>query len=150
MAAIAAVGARADGLTHVEVLHFEDDGEWVVDRCVALCEKWSALLVVAVHGNAESHLPELRESGISLVELKAHEVNAACTRFARNVKDGKVRHLGSGSLSSAVATAVRQPVGDAFKFKRRVADTSPDLSPLYAVTLAAWPQEAEAAVPAIY
>jgi hypothetical protein len=148
-ASIAAAGLRADGLTHVEVFEYRPDGEWVVDRCIALSERWGAPLVVDPSGNAQSYLPDLRAAEVPLVELKSREVAGACVRFARAVAEGKIRHLGTGELSAAVATAVRQPVGDAFKFRRRVI-AAPDLSPLYAVTLAAWPQDAEPALPTIF
>jgi hypothetical protein len=94
-------------------------------------------------------LPDLVAAGVPVVTINQRELAAACGRFALAVANGQVRHLGSGDLNAAVATAVKSPRGDAFKWKRRVA-SAPDLSPLYAVTLAAWPQDGEAPVPAIY
>jgi phage terminase large subunit-like protein len=148
LASLAFAGARADGLLHVEVIERAKPGEWIVDLAVR-CTVDGSALVLDPSGGAAAYLPDLVAAGVPVVTINQRELAAACGRFALAVANGQVRHLGSGDLNAAVATAVKSPRGDAFKWKRRVA-SAPDLSPLYAVTLAAWPQDGEAPVPAIY
>jgi len=141
LASLAFAGLRADGLLHVEVIERAKPGEWIVEQAVR-CTVDGSSLVLDPSGSASAFLPDLVAAGVPVVTLKRQDVAAACVRFSVMVGNGQVRHLGSGDLNAAVATAVRSPRSDAFVWKRRVA-SSPDLSPLYAVTLAAWPQQGE-------
>ena len=60
----------------------------------------------------------------------------ACGQFFDAVSAGTVRHLGQPGLTAAVAGAASRPLADAWAWARRNAAT--DISPLVAVTLAAW------------
>lgn len=148
LASLAFAGQRADGLVHVEVVERKKPGEWIVDLARRVTADGSPL-VLDPSGSASAFLPDLVAAGVPVVSLNRRDVAAACVRFAVWVGNGQVRHLGSGDLNAAVATAVRSPRADAFVWKRRVS-SAPDLSPLYAVTLAAWPQDGEKPPPAIY
>jgi hypothetical protein len=150
MAAIGTAGLRGDGLVHVEVVEHRETGQWVVSRAAELCERWDAQLVVDAAGGAGSFLPDLIAAGVPLLVVKHREVAAACGRFAALVKENGLRHLGSGELNAAAATAVRRVSGETFVWHWH-SPTSPDLSPLYAVTLAAWPiVDDQPPEPAIY
>jgi hypothetical protein len=142
MAAIGTAGLRADGLVHVEVIDHRETGQWVVARAAELCARWDAQLVLDPAGGAGSFLPDLVAADVPLLPLQRREVAAACGRFRASVVEGQIRHLGSGDLNAAVATAVRRMSGETFVWHFRTA-SSPDLSPLYAVTLAAWPSTGE-------
>jgi len=149
LASLAFAGHRADGLLHVEVVHRAEPGDWIVEQAVR-CTADGSPLVLDPSGSASAFLPDLIAAGVPVVTVTQRELASACVRFALMVGNGQVRHLGSGDLNAAVATAVRSPRGDAFKWKRRIV-SAPDLSPLYAVTLAAWPQEGDQTpAPAIY
>lgn len=141
-AAIATAGARADGLLHVEVLEHAETGEWLVGRAAGLCAKWKTSLLLDPSSGASSYLPDLVAAGVPVVALTRREVAGACGRFLHFVREGKVRHHGTGELNAAVATAVTRKMGESFVWDMHT-DASPDLSPLYAVTLAAWPTTGE-------
>ena len=139
---IGVAGSRADGLLHVEVVEHRETGGWVVGRCAELCSRWDASLLIDPSAGAGSYLPDLIAAGVPVVTLNRREVASACGRLAHHVADGKVRHRGAGELNAAVATAVVRKLGESFVWDA-ASKASPDLSPLYAVTLAAWPEDGE-------
>lgn len=141
--AVAVAGRRGDGLRHIEVIHHERNGSWVVDRLVELVEKHRPVaLVVDVGGPAGSLLAPLEAAGVEVVKPTAREAAQACGQLFDAVAEQQIRHLDQAPLNSALAGARRRPLGDGWAWDRR--DVSIDISPLVAVTLAAWGHEAYA------
>jgi hypothetical protein len=65
------------------------------------------------------------------------DVAQAHAQFVRGVSDGTIVHRGQDGLGKAVAAGVRRDVGDGMHaWARR--DTSADISPLCAGTMAVW------------
>ena len=52
------------------------------------------------------------------------------------VKNKRLRHRGERELTIAIDGAARRPLGDSFAWSRK--SSAVDISPLVAVTLAAW------------
>lgn len=136
-ASVVGSGLDKTGLVRLEVIDHGKPGDWLVPLIVAACKKHKCPVVLDPAGLAGGYLPDLVAADVKVETVKGRDVYQACGRFQRLVKEGQVRHLGTGELGSAAATAEMQWSGDAFKWKRRTVD-SPDLSPLYAATLAAW------------
>lgn len=138
-AAIGVVGAREDGLIHVEVAEHRDGAGWVVGRVVEMVEKWHPCAVVVDEKGAAGSLVEpLRQAGIEVAVPTARDVAAAAGRLydACQPETASLRHRGQDTLDAAVASASTRPLGDAWTWNRR--DPTADITPLVAVTLALW------------
>jgi hypothetical protein len=137
MATVAAAGVRDDGLAHVEVIDYRRGTGWVVGRIEELVGKHAPSMVVCDgSGPAASLMLELERLGIEITPVTGKEHSMACGLLFDAVEQGKLRHLGSNELASAVRGAVKRPLGDAWAWSRRT--SSVDISPLVAVTLAHW------------
>jgi hypothetical protein len=136
-ASISAAGLRPDGLSHVEVIDRRQGLEWLVDRVVELKTNHRALAVVCDGASpAASFVRELGERGVVVQVLNASDNAKACGKIFDQVTEQKLRHLGSGELSSAIKGAAKRPLGDAWAWSRKKATY--DISPLVSCTLALW------------
>lgn len=142
--AICVAGANGDSL-HIEVVDHRPGTGWVVERMVELVGKWNpCAIVVDPGGPAASLIPDLRKALVGalqqnedlLVEPKTRQVAGACGQFFDAVIEQRIVHLDQAPLSTALAGADKRPVGDGWAWARR--GVSVDISPLVAVTFAAW------------
>jgi hypothetical protein len=132
----------ADGLAHVEV----PDGDhrpgtaWMADRLIELYNTWpTCAVVIAADGPASSLIPPLQAvlPKDQLLKPGATERAAATGQFYEAVTDSKtLRHLGQVELTTALASARKQTVGDHWWWARK--NVTADVSPLVAVTYALW------------
>ena len=74
------------------------------------------------------------------------EVLDACADFFKAVLDRRLVHGSYSELDAAVAGAVKRPVGDRWAWGRKQSEA--DISPLEAVTLAAWSAQTPVPQPA--
>lgn len=135
-AAIAVAGRRADGNGHVEVVDARAGTGWVVERVLELQERHKpSAWVLDPASAAGAWLPALQEAGIEPVLVTGREMGQACgALFEDVVENGAFRHLDQPQLNAALSGARKRPLGDAWAWHRR--DSSTDISPLVAVTLA--------------
>lgn len=149
MAYIAAAGVRDDGLLHVEVVAQRAGTDWLVEWLTARPDRASRPVAVQAKGAPASGLAAaLEDAGIAVVGANGPDLAAACgalyDRIRAAVGDGngtaQLRHLVQPVLDTAAATAATRPLGDAWVWDRRKSPS--DISPLVAVTLAAWACEA--------
>lgn len=136
-ASIGVAGERDDGLVHVELVDRRHGTGWVVPRLVELRDRHDAVAFVCdERGPAASLLHELEEAGVKVVTVNGQEYAQACGLLFDLVEQERLRHLGTQELSAAVRGARKRPLGDAWAWSRK--NSSVDISPLVAVTLAAW------------
>jgi len=150
-ASIGACGRRADGKLHVEVIDHRPKTDWVVPRLVELIGGHMHCGVgVDAAGPAGSFIAPLEEagfvsvapaakapdSGLALVKPTAQQAAQAFAGFYDAPEQDALRHLDQPELASALAGATTRPLGDARAWSRR--DSSVDISPLVAVTVAKW------------
>lgn len=136
-AAIGVAGLRTDGLAHVEIVEHKRGTGWVVGRIAELLEEHKALGVVCdASGPAASLLPELAELKIEVTLVNAKEHAQACGVIFDAVDQDTLWHLGTRELATAIAGAVKRPLGDAWAWSRK--SSAVDISPLVAITLALW------------
>jgi hypothetical protein len=134
---IAAVGFRADGLEHGELVDHFDGTADVVARVVELVGRWSPVAVVVdPAGPAGALLPDLAAAGVEVRCVSAREAGQACGGLFDAVVEGRFRHLGDGVVDAAVFGARRRMLGDLWAWDRKKSDV--DISPLVAITLARW------------
>lgn len=142
--AIAVAGRRKDGRPHVEVVDRLALRN-VVDRVLELEERWQPdRWVLDAASPSGSLIPELQARGIEPVVVGTRQLAQACGLFydmAMALDDQErpapeLRHIGQASLTAAIGGARKRPVGDAWAWARK--DSTVDLSPLVAATLALW------------
>jgi hypothetical protein len=133
--AIAAAGARPDGLVHVEIIEHKRGTGWIVDRLAELEDRHDPLAIVCdKFGPAGSLLAELENRGVPVATVTGTEYAQACGRFVDVVNQKGLRHLGSSELLTAIRGSKTRPLGDSWAWSRKTSQT--DICPLVAATLA--------------
>lgn len=141
---IAVAGRRADGLRHVEVVDRRKGTGWAAERLAQLVGKWrTGAVLLDASGPAGALLPELAAKKVDAEPASTREMAQACGSLFDHVAQQQIRHLDQAELNLAVAAAKKRPVGDAWVWRRK--NTTEDISPLEAVTLAAFGAEKQAA-----
>lgn len=132
-ASIARAGLRRDGKAHVEV-DTRSGTTWAVERLAEVAKKRNAVVVLDGASRAASLIAPLVEKGVHVVVYSTRQLTTSCSGFMDKVDEDGLRHLAQPELNVAVDAARRRKVGDAWAWHRR--DTSADISPLVAATLA--------------
>lgn len=109
---------------------------WLVAEAKALQVKHRVDVVVDSRGPAASLIPHLQRERVRLKIADTSDVLDACADLFNAVRNERVHHGGDPELDDAVAGAVKRPVGDRWAWGRK--QSTSDISPLEAVTLAAW------------
>jgi hypothetical protein len=134
---ISLAGRRADGRFHIETVQNERGTGWIVPRLVELAAKWRPCAVVLDPGSpAGSLLAELQEAGIEPLLTSTRDVGQACGAFHDAVRDDKLRHLDDPRLNLALNSARKRPLGDSGAWAWHRKDSTTDITPLVAATLA--------------
>lgn len=134
--AIGMAGRLGEDLV-VQSLDYRRGTSWVVARAVELQERHNPVgFAVDAGGPAGFLIDELEEAGVRLVKPTARDVAHASGQLLAAVVDvADLRHYGQPELDAAVASAGMRTLGKAWTWSRVGED---DISPLEAVTLAAW------------
>lgn len=135
-ASVAVCGWTSSRTRHVEVVDHRAGTEWVVGRLYELQRRWNPYPVVIDPASPAGSLQiNLRDAGVGVELVNMREYVQACGQFYDAVAETKVAHLDQPVLNSAVQAARKRPLGDAWAWARK---TGGDISPLVAVTLAAY------------
>lgn len=131
----AAIVAASAGVAEL-VDHRASTG-WIVSRAVELSARHgSPHWVVDGSGPVGSLVPAMEEAGLQVHPVTSRELIDACGWFFDAVLEAKIKIRRNPKLDEASAGAARRRVGDAWAWTRK--NASADISPLVAVTLAAW------------
>jgi phage terminase large subunit-like protein len=143
---ITVCGKRSDGSHHVETIAQRPGTTWAVEAFRKLYELWKGydwpvIVVIDSASAAASLIPSLEEidptgTGLTIMKTSAHEYVQACGMFYDAVYEGTVFHSGQGSLTIAVAGAMKRVLEAAWAWARK--GVSVDISPLVGCTLALW------------
>lgn len=140
-ASIGVAGLNPSGKLHGELVDIGMGTGWVAGRAAALKSKHRpAGVVVTSAGPAAALIPDLIANGVlpdGYKGLPAGELAKGSQFLLDKVKNREMVHLGQPALMSAVAGAFRKPYGDGGFLWHRLS-SSVDISPLVAVTEAAW------------
>lgn len=138
-ASIGLAGLRSDGRTHVELHETRSGTAWIVGYVANLAEK-NKISTVVVDGMspAASLVDELRRRRVRTTITNGAQMGQACGRLFDGVMDMQLVHTGQPQLTTALAGARKRAIGTegAWGWNRKNAGT--DITPLVAVTLAAW------------
>jgi hypothetical protein len=145
-AAIAVAGQRLDALGHGEVIDHRSGTGWVVPRLLELHQRWDpCAVVIDPTGPAGSLIAPLEAAGIEVVQPGAREAAHAAGGLFDAVTEATMRYRPRPALDAAVAGARQRPLGDGWAWGRR--NTSTDVCPLVALTLARWGHATRAHLP---
>jgi hypothetical protein len=135
--AIAAAGFRPDGRLHVEVVDHHRDTAWIPARLAELTAKWgSGAVVIDPKREASPHITEIERLGVEVRQPSAREMAQACGGlYVAACDTGNLVHLGQPPLDFALSRAVKRELAGSWAWD---APRGVDISPLVAVTLAAW------------
>lgn len=133
---IAVAGLRDDGLTHVEIVQCLPGVSQTVNIVAKMAAQHQADVWLNPRSEASGLVRGLTEAGAKVVEVGGMDFMRACVQFRQQVTAGLLRHRSQDVLNVAVAGAAVRPVGDGWVWAGRTSRV--DISPLMAVTLAAW------------
>lgn len=138
-AAIGVAGRREDGLAQFALAEHQRGTDWVVDWCVEMQrEHKRSVFVVDKRGPAAELIDALKEARVKVLEASTEDYGNACGQFLDAVVNRTAKYPDpQPELDEALAGARSATLGDRWKWARRTS-TSPDISPLVAVTLALW------------
>lgn len=132
----------------VEVVDIDAGLTWVADRLLGLRDRHGAgSVILDGAGPAGTLVPDLERAGLPIRVLGFAEMARACSAFFDRVVSGELAVKPHARLDDAVAAARKRMRGDAFVWARR--DTTADISPLVAASLAVWAARGDPG-PAIY
>lgn len=137
----AGVGIRPPDLLGVDVVDHRPGTGWVVERAVDLWRRHKPIAVVIDERSAAAmFVQDLRNRGVRVEVANTSNLAEASSQFyGRTLPDSlTLRHPGHPALTAALAGARKRDLGGdgLWTFTRR--DAAVDVSPLMAVTLAAW------------
>lgn len=137
-AAIAAAYWLTDGRCRVEVIKHELGTDWIVPWLADPARKDERLVTVLdTGGPAGSLVPDLVQQRVRpLLKAGAQDMKAACGGLYDGIVSGTIRHLGDPVLTDALAGAEKRTLMDSWAWSRK--DSNADITPLVAVTLAAY------------
>ncbi|MFF4847994.1 terminase [Streptomyces sp. NPDC001194] len=135
-AAIAVAGVSGNAV-HVEVVDHRPGVGWILERALDLQERWNPCAwVIDGGGPAGALIADLERAGLTVTVPRVREVAQACGQFYDAVTEQTLVHLDQAPLAASLAGARKRELGEAWAWARR--GVSVDISPLVAVTLAAW------------
>lgn len=137
---IGVAGVRADEAWQFAVVDRRRRTDWIVGRCVELeAEYPGAPFVVLARGPAANLIEDLNARGLRVIEADGSDYAVACSDFFDAVTHHRAWYPDpQPELDEALAGARKgSQVENAWCWSRK-ASTSPDISPLVAVTLALW------------
>ena len=142
VAAVSLAGQRADGRWHVELDEHRQGADWVP---AWLEERSTRNQLHAVVLDEKSGLVEKRNGrhfvvgtkiAVTLAAAEGRDMAIACAKFFDAVMSRAVTHTDQPQLNVAVSVARKRPIGDAWAWNRR--DANSDITPLVSCTLALW------------
>jgi hypothetical protein len=126
--------ADLDGLC--ELVDHDRGTSWLVPQVVQKAKRWNATVAYDPSGPAGVFGDALNQEGVRTIAVAGRDLAHACSFFFDGVIDRTLRIRAHESLNVAIAAARRRTSGDAWVWARR--DTVSDISPIVAVTIAAW------------
>lgn len=120
----------------------------VASYAVKIAKDTGATVAIDPSGPAAFILPDLESAGVEVLKVSGQMMGQACGAVFTAVNEGAIRFRKHPDLDAAVAGARTVPKGDVWVWARK--DSSVDVSPLVAATLAWWASsQAVALVPEV-
>lgn len=134
VATLTAVGWRADGRLHGEVIDSRSGTDWVLDVLLQIVDLHDpGVLVLDGAGPAGSLLPEIRAAGLEPQVLAFRERAQADRGLVDDLAQDRIRVVPCTVLDAAAEAVTWRTVGDAQLFDRR--RNKGDISPVVSLSL---------------
>lgn len=129
---------------------FSSGTSWVVPSLVKLRDKGTIDNLVSLHPSSQAGalIPAIEAAGFEVYRIKTQEMGSACAAFIEGVPQGRFVHVGQPELDAAVAIAKTRYVSEAELWDRK--DRRTDISPLVAVSAAAYLLASQSQRPSVY
>jgi phage terminase large subunit-like protein len=147
-ASLATAGPTPDGRTMVTVIDYRKGAAWLEDEIRRWVRAHPAALVVADTLAAGTIADRLEAGGVDVLRTGPAQMARACADLVDQVAARTICHQRQAIIDDKLATAGRRILGDGWAWSRRHSDS--DISPLVAVTLAAWAVRSRPVPPAPY
>jgi phage terminase large subunit-like protein len=135
-ASMATAGRARDGRTVVEVVNHRRGVDWVEGDVRAWRRANPAGLVVADALAAGTMADRLETAGVEVLRTGPSQMGRACADLVDQVNAATLAHRAQAVVDDALAGAGRRLLLDGWAWSRR--GSSIDITPIVAVTLAAW------------
>jgi hypothetical protein len=135
-ATLAVAGDAGDGRCALEIIRSENGTSWLLEAVATVRAAHRGAPIVADELVCAAVVADAARKRLRITPTAAGQLTRACGALVDAVTAGTVCHRGQGVLDAALAAAHRRPVGDGWAWSRRASGV--DISPLVAVTLAAW------------
>lgn len=132
---IGVAGLNEQGKKHLELVEQRRNTEWVVPWFTETDERRTAGVAIDSLGPAASLIQPLIDAGVNVIKLNGSEVAQACGAVLDDITEHRAAHIGQTELDAAVQGVVKKDRSEAFIWGRK--HSTAEISPLYAVTLAA-------------
>lgn len=134
-ASISVAGARSDGVPAIEVVDYRKGTSWVAPRLAELVQRHGALGIgLDPGGPSGSLIPELESLGVPLILMSARDIAQGCGAIFDAVVSGSLRHRDQPELTTAVSSARKRPLGDAWAWSRK--EAASEITTLISATVA--------------
>lgn len=134
---IGAAWRTPDGRLYVAVLDHRPGVDWLIPRVHELREKWKPKgIVFNAVGPAVTIADKLKRDRVKLRGASTPEFVVACGQFYEHVLAREIFHHAQPALDDAVAGVGKRTLGERWVWGYKASEAS--ISPLEAVTLAAW------------
>jgi hypothetical protein len=131
-----ATAASVDGRAVVEVADYRTGTVWVDAAIRDLMRAHPGVPVVCDARAAGTIADRLELGGAEILRTGSAQMASACADLVDQVNTGSIAHRAQAVLDECLAVAGRRALGDGFAWSRKA--SAGDISPLVAVTLAAW------------
>lgn len=138
-ACISAAATLPDGRIAVELIDYRSGVDWLLPRLTELTRRHRCSIVLQRTGPLGYLCDELARAGVQVTAVSGAEYGDAVSRFRTLVSSQQLAHLDDPRLNQAVDAVESSQRGDRPIWKRAKGQgVEIDISPLVAVTLAAW------------
>lgn len=122
---------------HVELADHRQGSSWLVERAVELDGRYpGSVFAVLGRGAASALQADFDDAGLQVRQFTDLEMGRGCVHLGKLVTDGGLTHSDDPAFTAALDVAVKRDLGDdLWLWSRR---RSGDISPIVAVTGAAW------------
>lgn len=139
VASVGLAGERDDGRLHLELVETRRGTAWLAGYIADLCQRNRiSTVVVDKVSPAASLIDDLARRRVRVTATGATEMGVACAQLFDGVMDMRVVHINQPQLTAALAGARRRTIGQEGLWGWNRRNASVDITPLVAVTLAAW------------
>lgn len=136
-----------DGHPHTAVVGHGDGTDWAAAELARIAGRLRAAVCIDDGSPASTLIEPLRRAGVRVRTIAGRDIARACGEFYDDVMAARLTITPDQALDAAAAGAVQRPLADAWAWGRR--RSTSDISPLCAVTWAAWGLRHAEAIPVI-